>query len=65
MPEEWITTSEAAQITGYNEEYIRRLARKEKIKARKFGTIWQVHAASMLRYLSNAEKNDDKRSGPR
>ena len=65
MPEKWITTADAANISGYNEEYIRRLARTRKIKARKFGTIWQVNSNSMKRYYMEANKALDQRVGPR
>lgn len=57
---EWITTTEAALLTGYNNEYIRRLVRTEKVRARKFGIVWQVDRESLLEYM---KKNE--RRGPR
>ena len=62
---EWITVSQAAEISGYNAEYLRRLMRNKKIKFRKFSFIYQVHKASLLSYLKAAEKTSDKRYSPK
>lgn len=51
--EEWITPKEAAQLTGYNEEHIRRLARGGKITAKKWGRDWMIDRISLLDYLQN------------
>jgi excisionase family DNA binding protein len=48
---EWMTTEEAAQLTGYNPEQIRRLARAGKIKAQKWGNDWMIDKASLLLYI--------------
>ncbi|HLE80275.1 MAG TPA: helix-turn-helix domain-containing protein [Dehalococcoidia bacterium] len=61
---DWITTGEAAQMTGYHLEHIRRLIRQGEIKARKFGPTWQVSRASLLAYVRKAEKLGAKR-GPK
>ncbi len=60
---EWITTKEASELTGYNAEYLRWLIREKKIKAQKFGILWQVNKSSLLAYLRSAEKSEDKRRG--
>ncbi len=65
MTEDWITTKEAAQITGYHEEYLRTLIRDGKVKGQKFGPIWQVSKRSLLDYLGRAKKSLDKRHGPK
>lgn len=62
---EWITVSQAAEISGYNAEYLRRLMRNKKIKFRKFSFIYQVSRQSLLKYLKEAEKNSDKRYSPK
>ncbi|MFZ2096388.1 MAG: helix-turn-helix domain-containing protein [Anaerolineales bacterium] len=51
--DQWITTAEATKLTGYNNEHIRRLIRNGKIKAQKFGIVWQVDRDSILEYLQN------------
>ena len=61
---EWITASEAAKLSGYNEEHITRLCRQGKIKARKYSIVWQVNRNSLLGYIAKAEKLGDKR-GPK
>ncbi|MFZ1397685.1 MAG: helix-turn-helix domain-containing protein [Candidatus Promineifilaceae bacterium] len=65
MEEEWITTAEAAELSGYHVNHIRRLIRQEDIEAKKFGTIWQVNKTSFLDYLATARQADDKRWGPK
>jgi excisionase family DNA binding protein len=62
MPE-WITTTKAAELTGYHAEHLRRLIRGGKVKARKFGIIWQVDRASLEAYCREAAGSEDKRRG--
>ena len=59
--DDWITVKEASKISGYNEEHITRLIREGKIKAKKFSIVWQVSSASLLTYISRAEKLGNKR----
>ncbi|MBK8905471.1 MAG: helix-turn-helix domain-containing protein [Anaerolineaceae bacterium] len=65
MEEEWITTAEAASLSGYHVNHIRRLIRQEEIEARKFGPIWQVNKSSFTDYLETARQSEDKRWGPK
>lgn len=65
MPDDWITTTEAAGLSGYHPERVRELVRGGQIEARKFGTIWQVSRSSLLAYLQAAEKTGDGRWGPK
>jgi excisionase family DNA binding protein len=37
--EEWLTVTQAAEISGYHPERIRELIREGKINAHKFGTV--------------------------
>ena len=62
---DWITTNEAAELTGYHINHIRRVIRQGSVKARKFGPIWQVSRSSLLYYSEHAEDSDDKRWGPK
>lgn len=64
MSEEWITTNEAAEISGYHPEYIRKLLQAEKINGRKFGPTWQVDKHEFLAYLDRMSKQGEKR-GPK
>jgi len=65
MSEDWITTAEAAEISKYNPEHLRRLIREGKINANKFGIVWQVSRSSLLTYINSAENQTDKRWGPK
>ena len=64
MAQDYITTTEAARLTGYNAEHIRRLTRSGKVKAQKWGQVWQVSKSSLLAYLRQTEKLGEKR-GPK
>jgi len=46
-PIEWITTREAADLTGYNLEYIRQMIRAGRIAAEKKGRDWWVDRDSI------------------
>jgi excisionase family DNA binding protein len=62
--EEWLTTYEAARLADLDADYIRKLVRADKIKARKWGQSWQVQRASLLDYLRKSHKQGNKR-GPK
>lgn len=65
MTEEWITVTEAAEISGYHPEHIRRLIREGMIHARKFGPLWQVSYPSLMEYQALSVQSDDRRRGPK
>jgi excisionase family DNA binding protein len=48
---EWITVEEAAQQSGYHLEYVRRLARQDRIGASKKGRDWWVDRDLRKTYL--------------
>jgi|YNPNPStandDraft_1061719.scaffolds.fasta_scaffold16519_5 excisionase family DNA binding protein len=64
MSSDWITTKQAAELSGYHPEHIRELVREGKVKAQKFGEVWQVDRGSLLTYLRNVEKLGERR-GPK
>ena len=63
--EEWITTQEAAELSGYHPDHLRRLIRAGEIRARKLSFLWLVSRQSLLEYLKKAEESDDSRRGPK
>lgn len=65
MAEEWITTADAAEMSGYHVNYIRYLVRLGDVQARKFGPTWQVNRQSLINYLESAKSAIDKRWGPK
>ena len=59
-----LSVNEAAKISGYHPEHIRRLIREGKIKAQKFASVWQVDRYSLQVYVRETENMGDKR-GPK
>jgi len=55
---------EAAELSGYHVDHVRRLVLSGKIKAQKFGRDWQVSRKSLLDYVHKAAKLGAKR-GPK
>jgi excisionase family DNA binding protein len=60
-----LSIKEAAERTGYNEEYIRRLIRQDKLDAVKVGPSYLIRADSLERYLAETKTSADSRAGPR
>jgi excisionase family DNA binding protein len=59
--EDWLTTYEAVQLSGYELDYIRKLVRAQKIMGRKWGQSWQVSRKSLQEFLKNREQQGEKR----
>lgn len=60
----FLTTAQAAKLTGYNQNHLNRLIRQGKIKAQKIGTAWAIDKESLLAYepdLSTRFKAKPKR----
>ena len=64
MTQDWITTSEAVRLSGYNVEYLRGLARSGKVKAQKWARDWQISKTSLLAYKKRVDELGEKR-GPK
>lgn len=47
IPIEWITTAEAAELTGYNLEYIRQMIRSGVIVAEKKGLSQRIETVDL------------------
>ena len=63
---DWISTEEAAELTGYTTANIRYLCRTGKVRGRKFARSWMVDRASVLEVARQAmeKRKTDKRFGP-
>jgi len=66
---DYVSTTDAAEITGYRQEHINFLCRKEKIEAKKIGRNWLVNINSLREYkpgpkgfAAHPEKNPRRRS---
>jgi excisionase family DNA binding protein len=64
MDDEWITTEEASQISGYHIVHVRRLVQAEKIEAKRFGPVWAIRRSSLDEYLRERAEEGKKR-GPK
>jgi excisionase family DNA binding protein len=62
---DWITTTEAAELSGYNVQYIRWLIRDGRVRAEKKGNSYWVSRKSLLAYIRAASESSDRRHGPK
>lgn len=60
IDQDWITTAEAAALTGYTQEYIRKLARDETIKSAKIGErTTLISKEDLLRYYNKQQERKE------
>ena len=69
-PTEWITTSEAAQLTGYTARYFRKALVGGRLRGVKRGRDWFLRREEVLAYAEEMrqlgpEKHDPWRTGAR
>ena len=62
--DDWITTVEASQLSGYSTVHIRKLIKGGEIRAQKWGRDWQVSRESLVAYLKRIGDKGNKR-GPK
>jgi hypothetical protein len=60
-----VTVQAAADVTGYNIQYLRRLLRSGTLEGLKIGQIWLIEMQSLEVYLQHIESTSDRRCGPR
>ena len=65
IDDEWLTTEQAAELSGYHVNYLRRLIRRGDLEGRKVSIVWLIRRQSLLDYMAQAEQSDDKRRGPK
>ena len=65
MENDMITVATASKISGYHPERIRELLRRQEIEGVKFGIVWVVYKSSLLEYLEEAQRSEDRRRGPK
>ena len=61
----WITTTEAAEITGYSIAYMRQLANRGRIEARKVGRDWLIERTSLLEFKLEMDRLGPSKHDPR
>ena len=64
MAQDWITTAEAVELSGYHINHIRRLLKSGEVLGKKWGREWMVSRSSLLVHIRKAEKLGAKR-GPK
>jgi excisionase family DNA binding protein len=60
----WISVAEATEVTEYTEQYVRRLARDQRIRAKKVGRNWRVHRESLLAFYEQMQGLGNQRHNP-
>ena len=61
---EFITVRTAAEFSGYNQQYLRRLLRENILKSKRLGQLWLIERKGFVEYLKHAKRSNDKRYGP-
>jgi excisionase family DNA binding protein len=69
-PTEWITTAEAAELTGYTSSYLRKAISRGRLQGLKRGGAWFMRKEQVLNYLEEMKqlgtaKHDPWRTGAR
>lgn len=63
--EKHISVKAAAELSGYNLQYLRRLLRTGRLDGVKIGQMWLIDLVSLEMYLRNGQMMRDRRHGPR
>jgi excisionase family DNA binding protein len=64
IAENWITTAEAETLTGYSRAYLRGLASRGGVVARKVGRDWLIERESLQAYKARMDELGDRRHDP-
>ena len=60
-----VTVRSAAEVTGYNIQYLRRMLRSGVLEGVKIGQMWLIDMESLEVYLGHVETTSDRRCGPK
>ena len=60
----YIPVKAACNLSGYNQQYLRRLLRQEKLGGIKVGQVWLIETLSLENHLSLGNQSQDRRYGP-
>ncbi len=61
----YMSIDAAAEYSGYNPQYFRKLVRSGAVEAIKIGQMWLVKIDSLDAYLKRIQQSGDRRYGPR
>jgi hypothetical protein len=65
LVEGWITTTEAVEVSGYAREYLRRLARNERVASQKLAGRWLFKESSLMQYKNKMDSLGRAKYDPR
>lgn len=60
----WLTTKEAAELTGYSVAYLRQLGKRGRVDARKAGRDWLISRDSLLAYKQEMDRLGAQKHSP-
>jgi len=61
---DYITVRTAAELSGYNQQYLRRLLRGNILKSKRLGQLWLIERDGFVAYLNHVRQSTDNRFGP-
>ena len=61
----YMSIDAAAEYSGYNPQYFRKLMRTGAVEGIKVGQMWLVSIGSLDAYLKDMQRSGDRRFGPR
>lgn len=61
----YLPVKAAAEYSGYNTQYLRRLLQSGLLQGDKVGQVWLVKVSSLNAYLKSVREAGDRRFGPR
>lgn len=64
-PVEWITTQEAAELTGYSKDYFRKAILRGILKGVKRGRDWFLSRAEVLAYAEEMRRLGPAKHSPK
>jgi excisionase family DNA binding protein len=62
--EDWLNTTEAAELTGYSQAYMRMLARRGEVEARKVGRDWLLNRQALLAFKARMDRLGPRKHSP-
>ena len=62
--DEYITVRTASEISGYNQQYLRRLLRGSTFQSKRIGQLWLIEREHFFEFMNRAYNSKDKRYGP-
>jgi excisionase family DNA binding protein len=62
--EGWVTTQQAAELSGYTVVYVRRLIKRGRVEAIKTGRDWLINHSSLLAYKARMDVLGPQKHNP-